>query len=340
MAERRMFAKTIIDSDAFLDMPTSTQNLYFHLAMRADDDGFINNPKKIARMVSASDDDLKILLGKHFLIGFETGVVVIKHWRLHNYIARDRYKETVYKEEFSRLALKENNSYTVKTDLQILTGQQCIQTVDKPYTECIQDVDTLETQVRLGKERLGKEREEKESLPSKPRSVYSPTDETVSTRFERHRAAWNYADLPGGRFSMLNMNSDDVSAVKTIYGAYSDDEIEQAIQNYKTVISGPEYDLPEKYQYGTFLAFLKKGVVQYVDSAKPLEKKKVKPIEKPEPERRPGELVFQEKKCKCCGKTWNTTQGACPRCMYEDGDIDEHKEWYKQRFGTLLPEMQ
>ncbi len=112
MAERRMFAKTIIDSDAFLDMPMSTQCLYFHLAMRADDDGFLNNPKKIQRMIGASDDDLTILLGKRFLIRFETGVVVIKHWKIHNYIQKDRYKPTVYQEEKAQLSEKENGVYT------------------------------------------------------------------------------------------------------------------------------------------------------------------------------------------------------------------------------------
>ena len=99
MAERRMFALKIIDSDAFLDMPVSAQNLYFHLSMRADDDGFISSPKKIMRMIKASDDDMKILLAKRFLLSFDTGIVVIKHWRLHNYIAKDRYTETIYKEE-------------------------------------------------------------------------------------------------------------------------------------------------------------------------------------------------------------------------------------------------
>jgi hypothetical protein len=113
MAERRMFAKTIIDSDAFLDMPLSTQSLYFHLSMRADDDGFINNSKKIQRMIGASDDDLKILMMKNFIIPFESGVVVIKHWRIHNYIRNDRYKETVYQEEKNQLTLKENNAYTL-----------------------------------------------------------------------------------------------------------------------------------------------------------------------------------------------------------------------------------
>ena len=114
MAERRMFAKTIIDSDAFLDMPLSTQALYFHLSMRADDDGFINNCKKIQRMIGASDDDLKLLMAKRFIIPFESGVVVIKHWKIHNYIQSDRYKETVYLEEKSQLELKDNKAYTLK----------------------------------------------------------------------------------------------------------------------------------------------------------------------------------------------------------------------------------
>ena len=135
MAERRMFAKTIIDSDAFLDMPLSTQCLYFHLNMRADDDGFINNPKKIQRMIGASDDDLKVLMGKNFIIPFESGIVVIKHWKIHNYIRNDRYKETVYQEEKAMLIEKENKSYS----LGIPNGYQ------------------METQVRLGKDRLGKD---------------------------------------------------------------------------------------------------------------------------------------------------------------------------------------
>jgi hypothetical protein len=137
MAERRMFAKTIIDSDAFLDMPLSTQSLYFHLSMRADDDGFINNTKKIQRMIGCNDDDLKVLLAKKFIIPFESGVCVIKHWKIHNLIQKDRYKPTVYEDEMSKLSLKNNNVYTVDTG-------------------CIQDVYETESQVRLGKSSLGK----------------------------------------------------------------------------------------------------------------------------------------------------------------------------------------
>ena len=120
MAERRMFAKTIIDSDAFIDMPLSTQALYFHLSMRADDDGFINNAKKIQRMIGASDDDLKMLAVKRFIIPFDTGIVVIKHWKIHNYIRGDRKKDTVYPEEMALLTEKENGAYSLKAEEPVL----------------------------------------------------------------------------------------------------------------------------------------------------------------------------------------------------------------------------
>jgi hypothetical protein len=124
MAERRMFAKTIIDSDAFLDMPLSAQALYFHLSMRADDDGFINNPKKIQRMIGASDDDCKLLIMKRFIIAFESGVIVIKHWKIHNYIRNDRYKPTIYEDEKAQLMEKENKSYTEIENAGIPNGYQ------------------------------------------------------------------------------------------------------------------------------------------------------------------------------------------------------------------------
>lgn len=136
MAERRMFSKTIIDSDVFLDMPLSTQALYFHLAMRADDEGFVNNPKKIQRMVGASEDDLKLLIMKRYILTFESGIIVIKHWKIHNYIQNDRFKPTTYVEERSTLTLD---------------GKRA-------YTECIQDVSKMEPQVsiELGKDSIDK----------------------------------------------------------------------------------------------------------------------------------------------------------------------------------------
>lgn len=120
MAERRMFSKTIIDSDIFLDMPLSTQALYFHLSMRADDDGFVNNPRKIQRMVGCGDDDIKLLIAKQFIIPFESGICVIKHWRIHNYIRNDRYKPTMYQEEKGQLLLEENNMYELSNSVPLI----------------------------------------------------------------------------------------------------------------------------------------------------------------------------------------------------------------------------
>lgn len=112
MANKRMFTMKIVDSDAFLDMPLSTQCLYFHLNMRADDDGFIGNPNKVMRMIGASQDDLKLLIAKRFVLSFEDGVIVIKHWRMHNTLSQNRYQETQYLDEKSELLLKENGSYS------------------------------------------------------------------------------------------------------------------------------------------------------------------------------------------------------------------------------------
>lgn len=163
MAERRMFAKTIIDSDAFLDMSVTAQLLYFHLSMRADDDGFVNKPKSIMRMIGASQGDAEMLVNKKFIIPFESGVVVIKHWKIHNYIAKDRYKETTCKDEKATLMLDENNAYTT----------------------CIQPVYGMDTQDRLGKERIGKDR--LDSTVSK--DTVSRTE--VQPKFLKIIEAWN-----------------------------------------------------------------------------------------------------------------------------------------------------
>lgn len=111
MAQRRMFSKHITESDAFLELPATSQNLYFHLNMNADDDGFVNSPNRVMRNIGANKTDMEVLFAKKFLIAFETGIIVIKHWRIHNYIRGDRYKPTVYLEEKLMLELKENNSY-------------------------------------------------------------------------------------------------------------------------------------------------------------------------------------------------------------------------------------
>ncbi len=152
VAERRMFSKTIIDSDLFLDMSLSTQALYFHLSMRADDDGFVNNPKKIQRMIGAGDDELKMLIAKQFIIPFESGICVIKHWRIHNFIRNDRYKQTLYTDELARLELTKSKDYELRKNIGIPSDNQM-------DTNGIPTVDKRDTQVsiELGKDRIGKD---------------------------------------------------------------------------------------------------------------------------------------------------------------------------------------
>jgi len=142
MANRRMFSMKIVDTDAFLDMPQTTQLLYFHLAMRADDDGFVANPKKIIRMIGSQGDDFKVLSAKKFIIPFDSGICVIKHWKIHNYIQSDRYTPTQWINEKKQLITDPiNKKYSLDKQ-------------KKP--DCIQSVSISDTQVRLGKVRLGK----------------------------------------------------------------------------------------------------------------------------------------------------------------------------------------
>lgn len=179
MAERRMFAKTIIDSDAFLEMPTTSQLLYFHLSMRADDDGFVNKPKSLMRMVGCKDDDLKLLFVKKFLIPFESGVVVIKHWKIHNYIRKDTYTETKYKEEKATLELDENSAYR-------LVDATPLQLRDESVT-------SPSTQVRLGQVSTGKDRIGEDSIegiadagkPTRKRFIPPTVEEVAQYCFER-----------------------------------------------------------------------------------------------------------------------------------------------------------
>lgn len=148
MAERRMMSKSIIKSDTFLDMPATTQNLYFHMLLDADDDGFINAPKSIMRMIGAKEDDMKVLTAKQFVIPFESGVVVIKDWKIHNYIQNDRYKPSALPER-DLLNIQKDKSYTLKD-------------VSSMDTKCIQDVSIGKD--RIGKVRLGKDRIGKDSI--------------------------------------------------------------------------------------------------------------------------------------------------------------------------------
>ena len=142
MAERRMFAKTIVTSDAFLDMPLSARCLYFTLGMFADDDGFVNSPRGIMRQIGCSDDDLRVLLAKKFVLAFESGVIVIKHWRINNDLQKDRYTSTKYIDEKSQLSIEQNGSYKLNDPTM--------------YTQSVYTQDA-DTQVSIGKDSIGKD---------------------------------------------------------------------------------------------------------------------------------------------------------------------------------------
>jgi len=186
MAERRMFAKTIIDSDAFLDLPMSAQTLYFHMSMAADDDGFCNNPKKIRRMLGCGEEDLELLGKSGFVIFFANGVAAIRHWRVHNYIRKDTYNETRYQKEKASLELDETKAYREKPKTSAETGSvlpvedEITEGTDSfemmgenpsepmgageilPWTGRGRVVDDSSTQVREGKDRIVELREEEE----------------------------------------------------------------------------------------------------------------------------------------------------------------------------------
>lgn len=121
MADKRMMSKSVIDTDMFLDMPASTQCLYFHMLLRADDDGFLKNAKTIMRTVGASPDDIKLLIAKQYLISFDTGIMAIKHWRIHNFIKKDRYKPTDC-EEIKLLEVNEKGEYVLAEPVRSQVG--------------------------------------------------------------------------------------------------------------------------------------------------------------------------------------------------------------------------
>ena len=168
MAKRRMFSLDVVDTDTFLDLPASSQSLYFHLGMRADDDGFVSSPKRITAMVNASGDDLKLLMAKGFVIPFDSGVCVIRDWKVNNYIQSDRYTPTLYMEEKKHLSCKKSGQY------------------DYSDTPCIQSVSELDTQVRLVEDRKAKSKSVRADKPPRAARFTPPTvDEVKSYCTER-----------------------------------------------------------------------------------------------------------------------------------------------------------
>lgn len=202
MAEKRMFSRDVIDSDMFLDLPASAQALYFHLAMRADDDGFVNSPKMIRRMVGASDDDVRILCAKAFLIPFESGVIVIRHWRIHNTVRKDMKKPTYCKAEMAMLEVDDSGAYELRNE----SVTNPYRTRNEPVTESYRDCNELAPNPshRLDKNRLDKIRldnrgdSDESHTPSKSKSkkFIKPTIEEI----EKYCKEKEYFDVNAQQF--------------------------------------------------------------------------------------------------------------------------------------------
>lgn len=157
MAERRMISKRIIDTDKFLDMPMTSRLLYYDLLLRADDDGFVSSPRRITRTIGASDDDLRLLIGKNYIIPFDSGICVIKDWKIHNWIRGDRHTDTPYTEEASLLTTDKNKAYRLKSETELKESEQLQPDVMPNVIPTDSRSDTTSIgQYRLGKESIGK----------------------------------------------------------------------------------------------------------------------------------------------------------------------------------------
>ena len=223
MANKRMFTMKIVDSDAFLDMPLSTQCLYFHLNMRADDDGFVGNAKRIMKVIGASEDDLKILIAKRFLLVFEDGVIVIKHWRMHNTLSQNRYHETQYLDEKSMLRIKDNGSYSLESgksidDTKLIESakrQSSRRTVDGQKTDS--DID-LDLDLDLDKECI----------------ITDSKESVCRTEVQRAVDAWNsLGDIGIKSVSKMSSTSKRYKSLVARIKEYGSDKVIEAIESIR-----------------------------------------------------------------------------------------------------------
>ena len=214
-AERRMFAKSIVMSDAFLDMPLSARCLYYTFGMLADDDGFIGNPKAILRQCGASEKDMRILIEKRYVLQFQSGVLVIKHWRMNNYLQNDRKKTTTYIEELSSLKIDEKGAYTEKEDV---------------YTKCIQNVYTDKDSI--GKDSIGKDSIEKH-IPSDDGPLpFEPTSEELTELMEIEPREKKPGKRRYGEYRNILLSDKEVDKLKVEYGSNLTDEAITFLDEY------------------------------------------------------------------------------------------------------------
>ena len=240
MAERRMFAKSIVLSDVFLDMPLSARCLYFTLGMLADDEGFIGSPKAIMRQCGASQDDMAILLQKRYVLAFDNGVIVIKHWKMNNYLQKDRIKPTTYLEELSTLMLDDKGAYTEKATKN--------PDFDNAYTECIQDVYKMDTQSSI----------DKSSIDKSNKNIYG---DSVEENFEK---LWSLYPRKHGKGSVSKKSKKEIFKI-----GY--EKMEKCIELFKADMKQNETDM-KYYPYGS--TFFNSGYKDYLEMIDKQEQKK------------------------------------------------------------------
>lgn len=249
MAEKRMFTMKIIDSDAFLEMPLTAQALYFHLNMRADDDGFVNNPKKICRLIGAREDDLKLLILKAFVLVFESGVIVIKHWRMNNTLRQDRYRPTDYQEELQMLGIKDNKSYTWKNNLDdSLNGCQVVsKRLPSGCQSGTSDIDIdLDKGIDIDKE------EDIDTINNKHIVPSSAIASSISNETETIFKLWNEAKITVHK----NITADMVKVITKALSLYGVEGITEGIKHYMIIYRDTNYYF--KYKW-TLIEFLKQS---------------------------------------------------------------------------------
>jgi hypothetical protein len=275
MAEKRMFSKRVISSDAFLDMTPTAQLFYFHLSMMADDDGFVDSTRSVMRSVGASKEDMESLIKKKFIIYFpDEGVSVIRHWNVSNSIRRDMYKETKYKDLKSRLSLDEDGVYTL---------QSCNEPVTEPLQHRNEPV-TLD-QNRLDQIRSDKEREDASPGFSLDDELH-PGRKNIVSRVEHHRKFWEQCGLPKAQI-ITNQNA--LTSLKDPMDSFSLEKVDESIANFSSLVLQPKFD-PEILPGGhvpNFKNFLIRWIDRFTNEAKPMEVYSQKTKSKPPPGRGP-----------------------------------------------------
>lgn len=222
MAEKRMFTKKIVDSDLFMDMPLSAQALYFHMNMNADDDGFINSPKRIQRMIGASEDDLRLLIAKGFLLEFDSGVIVVMHWLMHNTLKKDRYAPTQYQDEYAQLGIKDNKAYIDNRSMVLIAT---IEDHLELQPEMLGNGTALEPEESRFKTNLNEDNE-KESINE---TIHNQTDD----EWVYKQIVNMYNEICSSFPKVVVVNDSRKNAIKQCLVHYSLDSFEKVFRNVK-----------------------------------------------------------------------------------------------------------